>query len=67
MLQLFHSSFFYQNVSVLHHPNIVLFMGYTCEKDVIQIIMNYVHGNDLYHLIFTEVWDIKIDINLLFL
>lgn len=43
--------------SILHHPNIVLFMGYTCQEDVIQIITNYVHGNDLYHLIFTEVWD----------
>ena len=44
-----------EHYSSLHHPNIVLFMGYTCQKDVIQIITNYVHGNDLYHLIFKEV------------
>ena len=41
--------------SVLRHPNIVLFMGYTCEEDNIQIITNYVDGSDFHHMLFTEV------------
>lgn len=41
--------------STLRHPNIVLFMGYTCEEDNIQIITNYVDGSDLHRILFTEV------------
>ena len=41
--------------STLRYPNIVLFMGYTCEEDNIQIITNYVDGSDLHRILFTEV------------
>lgn len=41
--------------SALRHPNIVLFMGYTCEGDNIQIITNFVDGSDLHRVLFTEV------------
>ena len=41
--------------SALRHPNIVLFMGYTCEGDQIQIITNFVDGSDLHRVLFTEV------------
>ena len=38
--------------SVLCHPNIVLFMGYTHQDNCIPIITNFVEGNDLFHLLF---------------
>ncbi|XP_065915409.1 uncharacterized protein [Dysidea avara] len=41
-------------LSALRHPNIVVFMGYTCDDNSIQIVTNYVRGGDLYKLLFTE-------------
>lgn len=41
--------------SLLHHPNIVVFMGYAIEDNHAYICTNYVHGGDLFKLLFKDV------------
>ena len=41
--------------STLRHPNIVVFMGFAKDEDNLYIITNYVHGGDLYALLFKQV------------
>ncbi|XP_065903207.1 uncharacterized protein [Dysidea avara] len=41
-------------LSSLCHPNIVVFMGYSRDEHHIYILTNYVHGGDLFNLLFKE-------------
>ncbi|XP_065893358.1 uncharacterized protein [Dysidea avara] len=41
-------------LSSLRHPNIVVFMGYSRDEHHIYILTNYVHGGDLFNLLFKE-------------
>ena len=48
-------NYFFCYSSTLRHPNIVVFMGYALKDEHVYLFTNYVHGGDLYKLLFKEV------------